>query len=76
MYKKLLLLLFLMFIFPFPAQAHTTLLSSTPIEGQNVTEVLTEVELVFVTKIEEGSTMSIEGEVDSFEFDDIEIKIM
>lgn len=74
MSKKLLLLFFLMFTFPFSAQAHTTLLSSTPTEGQSVTEVLTEVELVFGTEIEEGSTMSIEGEAGSYEFDDIAIK--
>lgn len=73
MYKKLLTLFFLMFIFPFPAQAHTALLSSTPSEGQNVSEKLTEVELLFDTNIEEGSTMNIEGETSSFEFEDIAI---
>lgn len=74
MNKKFSLVIILIFLFPFPVQAHTTLLSSTPIEGQNMSEALPEVELVFGTKIEEGSTMSIEGENNSFEFDKITIK--
>ncbi|EGA89956.1 copper resistance protein CopC [Planococcus donghaensis MPA1U2] len=73
MYKKFLALFFLMFIFPFPAQAHTTLLSSAPSEDQNVSEKLTEVELLFDTNIEEGSTMNIEDETSSFEFEEIAI---
>lgn len=74
MNKKFLLVIILMFLFPFSVQAHTTLLSSTPIEGENMSEALSAVELVFGTKIEEGSTMSIEGENNSFEFDEITIK--
>ena len=73
MLNKFIVLLFLILIIPFSVQAHTTLLSSTPAEGENVTKTLEEVELVFGTKIEEGSTMTIEGENDSFEFDAIAI---
>ena len=74
MYKNFFVLLFLILIIPFSVQAHTTLLSSTPAEGENVTEALREVELVFGTKIEEGSTMTIEGESGSFEFESIAIE--
>ncbi|TWT06877.1 copper resistance protein CopC [Planococcus sp. CPCC 101016] len=74
MYKKFFVLLFLILIIPFSVQAHTTLLSSTPAEGENVTEPLKEVALLFGTKIEEGSTMTIEGENGSFEFDTIAIE--
>lgn len=74
MLKKFFVLLFLIFIIPFSAQAHTTLLSSTPAEGENLTEALQEVKLVFGTRIEEGSTMTIEGENGSFEFDSIAVE--
>ncbi|MGH2316829.1 copper resistance CopC family protein [Planococcus sp. SE5232] len=73
MFKKLFVLLFLIISIPFSVQAHTTLLSSTPAEGENVAEALEEVQLVFGTKIEEGSTMTIEGESESFEFANIAI---
>lgn len=73
MYKKFFVFLFLILIIPFSVQAHTTLLSSTPAEGENVTEALKKVQLVFGTKIEEGSTMTIEGESESFEFDSLAI---
>ena len=74
MLKKIFVLLFLIFIIPFSTLAHTTLLSSTPAEGENLTEALKEAELVFGTRIEEGSTMTIEGENGSFEFDSIAIE--
>lgn len=74
MYKKFLVWFLLIALFPFSAQAHTGLLSSTPQEGENLTEALHHVELVFGTALEEGSTMSIEGEEKSFEFDDIVIQ--
>lgn len=74
MLKKIFGLLFLIFIIPFSTLAHTTLLSSTPAEGENLTEALKEAELVFGTKIEEGSTMTIEGEGGSFEFDSIAVE--
>ncbi|ANU09957.1 copper resistance protein CopC [Planococcus antarcticus DSM 14505] len=73
MLKKFFVILFLILISPFSVQAHTTLLTSTPAEGENVTEALEQVELIFGTKIEEGSTMTIEGESESFEFDSITI---
>lgn len=73
MYKKFFVVVFLLLLVPFSVQAHTTLLSSTPAEGENIMEALKEVQLVFGTKIEEGSTMSIEGESGSFEFDRIAV---
>lgn len=74
MFKKIFVLLFLIFIIPISAQAHTTLLSSTPAEGENLTEALQEAQLVFGTSIEQGSTMTIEGENGSFAFDSIVIE--
>ncbi len=74
MYKKFFVWFLLIALFPFSAQAHTSLLSSNPQEGENLTESLHHVELVFGTALEEGSTMSIEGEGGSFEFDDIVIQ--
>ena len=74
MFKKVFVLLFLIFIIPFSTLAHTTLLSSTPAEGENLTKALKEAELVFGTRIEEGSTMTIEGENESFEFDSITVE--
>ncbi len=74
MYKKFFVLLFLILIIPLSVQAHTTLLSSTPAEGENVTEPLKEVELLFGTKIEDGSIMTIEGESASFEFESIVVE--
>ncbi|ALS77698.1 copper resistance protein CopC [Planococcus sp. ANT_H30] len=71
MYKKFFVFVFLLLLVPVSVQAHTTLLSSTPAEGENIMEALKEVQLVFGTKIEEGSTMTIEGESGSFEFDRI-----
>ncbi|MBT2569298.1 copper resistance CopC family protein [Planococcus sp. ISL-110] len=71
MLNKIFVILFLILLLPFSVQAHTTLLSSTPAEGENVTQALKKVELIFGTKIEEGSTMTIEGESESYEFDNI-----
>lgn len=73
MLNKIFVILFLILLLPFSVQAHTTLLSSTPAEGENITQALEKVELIFGTKIEEGSTMTIEGESESFEFDSIAV---
>ncbi len=73
MYMKFLILFFALVLIPISAQAHTGLLSSTPIEGENF-KTLNNVELVFDTNIQEGSTMSIEGENDSFEFESLVIQ--
>lgn len=73
MLKKLFVILFLILIWPLSVQAHTTLLSSTPSEGERITQELEEAELVFGTRIEQGSTMSIQGESRSYEFDSITV---
>lgn len=73
--KKLLTVLFIfIFALPFTANAHTTLTASTPSEGEVITEVLEEVQLDFGTGIEEASTMTLEGENASFEFESIEVE--
>lgn len=74
MFKKIFAILFLIIFLPLSVQAHTTLKSSTPAEGDNITRALEKIELVFGTKIEEGSSMTLEGAGQTFELDRIAVK--
>src|SRR5690606_16801030 len=67
------LLLFLMIATPLSAQAHTTLTSSTPAEGEVLQVQPKEIELVFGTVIEEGSSMVLEGAEQNYELENISI---
>lgn len=70
--KKIMMLLVLsLFSMPLIGQAHTTLSSSSPEEGSVVVESLEEVVLTFGTVIEQGSTMTLESEGTTYEFDEI-----
>ncbi|AQU80693.1 copper resistance CopC family protein [Planococcus faecalis] len=70
--KKIILLLVLtLFSMPLVGQAHTTLSSSSPAEGSVVVESLEEVMLTFGTVVEQGSTMTLESEGTTYEFDEI-----
>lgn len=70
--KKIMMLLILaIFSMPLIGQAHTTLSSSTPAEGDVVVEPLEEVVLTFGTVIEQGSLMTLESGGTSYEFDEI-----
>ncbi|ANU09664.1 hypothetical protein BBH88_04805 [Planococcus antarcticus DSM 14505] len=70
--KKIAILLILsIFSMPLIGQAHTTLSSSSPAEGDVVTEQLEEVVLTFGTVIEQGSLMALESEGTTYEFDEI-----
>ncbi|MFD2912140.1 copper resistance CopC family protein [Jeotgalibacillus terrae] len=51
--------LFLLFAFPFNGLAHTYLSSSTPEDGQVLTQPVEEIVLQFETEVEELSTMSL-----------------
>lgn len=73
MNKIITLLLFLMLITPLSAQAHTTLTSSTPAEGEVLSVQPEEIELVFGTVIEEGSSMSLEGPEQNYDVENISI---
>ncbi|ANU14907.1 copper resistance CopC family protein [Planococcus halocryophilus] len=70
--KKIMVLLVLaIFALPVVGQAHTTLSSSTPAEGSVVAETLEEVVLTFGTVIEQGSTMTLEREGITYDFEEI-----
>lgn len=73
MKKIFTVLLLSIFALPMVGQAHTTLSSSTPAEGEVVVEPMEEVVLTFGTVIEEGSTMTLESEGISYEFDEITV---
>ncbi|MDQ0429478.1 methionine-rich copper-binding protein CopC [Planomicrobium stackebrandtii] len=70
--KKIITLLVLaIFSLPLIGQAHTTLSSSSPAEGEVMVEPLEEVVLTFGTVIEQGSSMTLESEGTTYEFDEI-----
>lgn len=71
MKKIISLLIIAIFSMPLMGQAHTTLSSSSPAEGDIVAEPLEEVVLTFGTVIEQGSTMTLESEGATYEFDEI-----
>ncbi|MGI2327832.1 copper resistance CopC family protein [Planococcus sp. YIM B11945] len=73
MKKLVVLLAMLVLALPFSVEAHTTLTSSTPAEGEMITEPLEEIQLVFGTAVEQGSKMELQGESASYEFESIEI---
>lgn len=72
--KRMVMLLFLALLaLPLVGQAHTTLTSSTPAEGEVVGEALEEVELTFVTVIEQASAMTLESEGMTYEFEEMTV---
>lgn len=62
-----------MLLFPLSVFGHTNLTGSTPEEGEVVTEALKTVQLDFGTSIEEGSTMNLESETGSIDFEQVEV---
>ena len=73
MKKTILLLLLVCLGAPLSVQGHSALTSSNPAEGESIEEPLEEIRLDFEGGIEQGSTMSIESEEDSPEFEDITV---
>lgn len=71
MKKILAALLLVVFAAPFTAMAHTGLSSSNPAEGEQMSEPLEEITLIFETQIETGSTMALESAGQSFPLDEI-----
>lgn len=73
MKKIIVAALLLVFGMPFTAHAHTALTSSNPAEGERLAETPKELELVFGTIIEEGSTMTLKGPETDVALDNISI---
>ncbi|MDN7241885.1 copper resistance protein CopC [Planococcus sp. N028] len=73
MKKIILAVVLLILALPITAQAHTTLTTSTPAEGEVMKEALKDVQLTFGTVIEQGSTMTLQGEETEFEFENITV---
>ncbi|ANU26629.1 copper resistance CopC family protein [Planococcus versutus] len=71
MKKMIMLLVIAILALPLVGQAHTTLSSSTPAEGSVVVDPLDEVILTFGTVIELGSTMILENEEATYEFEEV-----
>lgn len=73
MKKVVILLLISIFALPFTAMAHTTLTSSNPAEGELLNAQPEQIELMFGTAIEEGSTMTLKGPEASIELGEIAV---
>jgi methionine-rich copper-binding protein CopC len=71
--KFIIILLLLMSAMPLSAQAHTTLTSSNPSEGEVLQMQPEQLELIFGTVIEEGSVMTLAGPDQSYEVENISI---
>lgn len=73
MKKIMILLLLFVGMAPFSVQAHTTLTSSNPAEGEVLAVQPDQIELIFGTVIEEGSSMTLEGPETPVEIENITI---
>lgn len=69
--KKLLIFAFLLVLFPFTANAHSGLSTSTPSEGEALTEAPTEVLFQFDSPIQQGDMSISEANGNAVEFSDI-----
>ncbi|HSP22126.1 MAG TPA: copper resistance CopC family protein [Planococcus sp. (in: firmicutes)] len=73
MKKLIVAALLVLLVMPFTAHAHTALTSSNPAQGEVLAENPEELELVFGTIIEEGSTMTLKGPEADVALDNISI---
>lgn len=73
MEKTIVAVLLLLLVMPFTAHAHTALTSSNPAQGEVLAENPEELELVFGTIIEEGSTITLKGPETDVALDNISI---
>ncbi|WKA57973.1 copper resistance protein CopC [Planococcus shenhongbingii] len=73
MKKITIISIMILLMLPLSVQAHTTLISSNPAEGEVLQMQPEELELVFGTVIEEGSTMTLKGPDQSYPIEDIAI---
>ncbi|MGO1057501.1 copper resistance CopC family protein [Planococcus sp. FY231025] len=74
MMKKIMMLLVLFLVLtPFAAHAHTALTDSNPASGETLAEQPGQIELVFNTDIEEGSSMALQGPNGAVEVADLSL---
>lgn len=73
MNKIIIMLLLLSLITPLSVQAHTTLTSSTPAEGEVLQKQPADIELVFGTVIEESGSMTLKGSNQDYKMENISI---
>lgn len=69
--KKIIFIISLFFVFPSIISAHTTISTSTPSEGEVITEKLHELTVEFAGGIENQSTLTLVNEQEEIAFDTI-----
>ena len=74
MKKIMLTILSLLLIFPLAVSAHTTVKTSTPTEGEEITQELTELFIEFAGEIEDQSTMTLTKETEEQSFDTVTVQ--
>ncbi|WP_299089365.1 copper resistance CopC family protein [uncultured Metabacillus sp.] len=71
--KKVLFILGIILTMPIIASAHTTLTSSSPSEGETITEELKELKVEFAGEIENQSTLTLVKDQQDINFDSITV---
>ncbi|PGT90716.1 copper resistance protein CopC [Bacillus sp. AFS040349] len=74
MKKIMLTILSLLLIFPLAVSAHTTVKTSTPTGGEEITKELTELFIEFAGEIEDQSTMTLTKETKEQSFDTVTVQ--
>ena len=69
--KKILIFAILLLLIPFTASAHSGLSTSTPAEGESLTEAPRDILIQFDSPIQQGEMNISEASGDTFEFSDI-----
>jgi copper resistance protein C len=72
--KKIIFIICILLAFPIIASAHTTISTSTPSEGEVITESLNELSVEFAGSIEDQSTLTLVHEQEEIEIDTILIE--
>ncbi|MGM0873259.1 MAG: copper resistance CopC family protein [Bacillota bacterium] len=72
--KKIIFIICILLAFPIIASAHTTVSTSTPSEGEVITEELSELSVEFAGSIENQSTLTLVHEQEEIEMDSISIE--
>lgn len=72
--KKIIFIICILLAYPIIASAHTTISTSTPNEGEVITEALNELSVEFAGSIEDQSTLTLVHEQEEIEIDTILIE--
>src|SRR5688500_8698631 len=72
--KKIISIICILLAFPIIASAHTTISTSTPSEGEVITEPFNELSVEFAGSIEDQSTLKLVREQEEIEIDSILIE--